>query len=193
MAEQENVSGWRTEPAEELEVLESREQPDNPAVPGDPVDPADPGEDERGIDELIEIADEIPDQLGLSAGLAAIRTAARSEALSVTVDVHGMLVHLDIGETALELGPAALAAEISRLSAEASTQALHEGLRAVRAGCVPAVTAAVEDVLALDDPPEPALPSRPDVPRDPESAPVSRRRPQVDDHEEGFVLKPVRD
>ncbi|WP_409181690.1 hypothetical protein F9C11_35255 [Amycolatopsis sp. VS8301801F10] len=164
-------------------------------VPAEPPGQADdPGADERGIDELIEIAEEIPEQLGLSEGLAAIRATARGEGLSVTVDVHGMLVHLDIGESALELGPAALAAEISRLSAEAGAQALQQGMRAVRAGCVPAVAAAVEDVLALDDVPEPAPAPRPEVTREPEPTPVSRRRAPVDDHdEEGFVLKPVRD
>lgn len=156
------------------------------------ADPPDhPGEDERGIDELIEIAEEIPDELGLSEGLAAIRATASGEGLSVTVDVHGMLVHLDIGETALELGPTALAAEISRLSTEAGARALQQGMQAIRAGCVPAVAAAVEDALPLDDVPEPPPTPHPDIAREP--APVPRRRAPVDDDEEGFVLKPVKD
>ncbi|WP_337820064.1 hypothetical protein [Amycolatopsis sp. A1MSW2902] len=173
----------------------------NPAAqfgPGEPweesPDPADPDGDERGIDELIEIAEEIPDQLGLSEGLAALRATASSEGLSVTVNMHGMLVHLDIGESALELGPDALAAEISRLSTEAGTQALHQGLRAIRAGCVPAVAAAVEDELALDEVPEatpdPAATRAPD----PAPAPAARRRAPAEESDDGgFVLKPVKD
>ncbi|MGW4397875.1 hypothetical protein ACWEHA_21515 [Amycolatopsis nivea] len=157
-----------------------------------PGEPDDPAVDERGVDELIEIAEEIPDQLGLSDGLAALRATASREGLSVTVNVHGMLVHLDIGETALELGPDALAAEISRLSTEAGTKALHLGLSAVRAGCVPAVAAAVEDVLALEDVPEPT--PAPDAARAPAPAPVARRRAPVEDPDDGgFVLKPVKD
>lgn len=150
--------------------------------------------DERGIDELIEIADEIPDQLGLSVGLAEIRASARAEGLSVTVDVHGMLVALEIGESALELGPDALAAEIARLSAEAGTRALHKGMQAIRAGCVPAVAAAVEDALPQDDAPaeEPA-PASPTQEPAPASQPRPSRRPprSDDDDEDGFVLKPV--
>ncbi|SEP38319.1 hypothetical protein [Amycolatopsis saalfeldensis] len=141
-------------------------------------------DDDRGVDELIELADEIPDRLGLSEGLAEIRATAEREGLSVTVDVHGMLVALDIGEAALELGPAVLAAEISRLSTEAGTRALHEGLRAVKAGCTPAVTAAVGEVLALEE--EPAAETA-------ETLPPPRRRAPVEDDEEGFVLSPVKD
>ncbi|MFD2471718.1 hypothetical protein [Amycolatopsis silviterrae] len=181
------VSGGEQEPVEDSA---GRPGSDEPEIEGDG-----PG-DERGIDELIEIAEEIPEQLGLSEGLAGIRATARGEGLSVTVDVHGMLVHLDIGESALELGPDALAAEISRLSTEAGTQALHQGLRAVRAGCVPAVAAAVEDALELGDVPETEPPAAPkqDTPRTPDRAqpPAPRRRPPADD-DEGFVLKPVRD
>ncbi|MBB2501963.1 hypothetical protein H5411_22885 [Amycolatopsis echigonensis] len=169
---------------------------EGPEAPGESralVEAADPAGDERGIDELIEIAEEIPDQLGLSEGLAAIRATASGEGLSVTVNLHGMLVHLDIGESALELGPAALAAEISRLSTEAGSLALQQGLRAVRAGCVPAVAAAVEDELALDDVPEAPQPAQ-EAPREPEPARVSRRRAPVDDQDdEGFVLTPVKD
>ncbi|WP_208720266.1 hypothetical protein [Amycolatopsis circi] len=160
-----------------------------------PDEPREPGGDERGIDELIEIAEEIPERLGLSEGLAAIRATAGGEGLSVTVNLHGMLVHLDIGESALELGPDALAAEISRLSAEAGTRALHQGLRAVRAGCVPAVAAAVEDALALGEEPETEPPAAPkpdhDAPRG--SEPATRRPAPDGQDDEGFVLKPVKD
>ncbi|OAP26304.1 MULTISPECIES: hypothetical protein [Amycolatopsis] len=188
-AEQENAADGRHPDADPAERFGR----------GDPAGeshehPGDPAGDERGIDELIEIAEEIPDQLGLSEGLAALRATAGREGLSVTVNMHGMLVHLDIGEAALELGPDALAAEISRLSTEAGTQALHQGLRAVRAGCVPAVATAVEDALALDDVPEPAPTPDQEAPHEPEPAPVARRRAPVEEQDDGgFVLKPVKD
>ncbi|WP_200834580.1 hypothetical protein [Amycolatopsis alkalitolerans] len=141
-------------------------------------------EDERSIDELIEIAEEIPERLGLAEGMAGIRATARGEGVTATVDVQGMLVGLDIGGQALALGPEGLAAEISRLSAEAGTSALREGMRAVTAGCVPQVAAAVEEALGLDDrePAErPAEPGRP-----------SRRPSSSDDGDsDGFVLSPV--
>ncbi|MBB4684502.1 hypothetical protein [Amycolatopsis jiangsuensis] len=167
-------------------------------------------EDERGVDDLIDIADEIPETLGLSAGLTEIRATARGEGLSVTVDVHGMLVALDLGEAALEKGPAALAAEISRLSTEAGTRALHAGMRAIKAGTTPAVTAAVGDALALPPESEPGSEAGvaagsgsgsaddagdgPAAAATPPAPTRSRRRPApTDDDEEGFVLEPVKD
>ncbi|GAA3533039.1 hypothetical protein GCM10022222_15520 [Amycolatopsis ultiminotia] len=151
-------------------------------------------DDERGVDDLIELADEIPESLGLSAGLSEIRATARSKDLSVTVDVHGMLVALDVGEAALERGPDALAAEISRLSAEAGTRALQQGMRAVKAGCTPAVTAAIGDALELEDEPATQPPSADAAPSpSPAPRPAPRRPASSDDEEEGFVLKPVQD
>lgn len=108
-------------------------------------------EDERSIDELIEIAEEIPDRLGLGAGMAELRGSAGGEGVSVTVDVGGMLVGLDIDEAGLALGPQRLAAEISRLSVQASDAVLRSGLRAVRAGCTPQVATAIADFLGIDD------------------------------------------
>lgn len=107
--------------------------------------------DERTIDELITIATEMPDRLGLAAGLAELRGSARGEGVSVTVDVQGMLVDLDIDDRGIALGPQRLAAEISRLSAAASGTALRAGLRAVQAGSTPAIAAAIADSLGITD------------------------------------------
>ncbi|WP_236790965.1 hypothetical protein [Amycolatopsis sp. GM8] len=133
-------------------------------------------EDERTIDELIEIAEQIPDRLGLAAGIADVRGRARSEHVAVSVDVQGKLVELEIAEQGIELGPEALAAEIRRLSVEAGNAVLREGLRAVRAGCVPAVADAIEEYLALDEP-------------QPAEAPPTRRPAPSTDEEEFFTLK----
>ncbi|HKS45694.1 MAG TPA: hypothetical protein VJT49_11390 [Amycolatopsis sp.] len=144
-------------------------------------------DDERTIDELIEIAAEIPDRLGLSAGMTQLRGTVRGEGVSVTVDVQGMLVGLEIDEHALALGPEGLAAEISRLSAEAGTKVLQAGLRAIRAGCGPAIADAVGDYLGIEEDPAGPGPA--------ESEEVSARpgrearRPEPPDDEVGeFVL-----
>ncbi|TVT48121.1 hypothetical protein FNH05_18140 [Amycolatopsis rhizosphaerae] len=150
--------------------------------------------DERSIDELIEIAEEIPDRLGLSAGMAALRGTARGEGISVAVDVQGMLVDLEIGDEALALGPERLAAEISRLSTEAGTKVLRDGLRAVKAGCVPAIAEAVEGFLDIEEEPEKSTVEEPAKSTVEELSPAPRRaRPAADDEdeEEGFVLRRV--
>ncbi|WP_052372211.1 hypothetical protein [Amycolatopsis taiwanensis] len=149
--------------------------------------------DERSIDELIEIAEEIPDRLGLAAGMQDLRGSAQGEGVSVTVDVQGMLVDLDITDKGLALGPQRLAAEISRLSTEAGGKVLREGLRAVKAGTTPQIAAAIADYLGIDVE-EPVSPVEPEQPaRSEQPARPARRssRPDEDDESEGFVLRPV--
>lgn len=150
-------------------------------------------DDERTVDELIEIAEEMPERLGLAAGMAEVRGTARSEHVSVAVDVQGMLVELDIDEHALALGPERLAAEISRLSAEAGTGALRDGLKVIKAGCTPALAEAVGRYLGVDleeagtpePPPDTAEASVVDSRREPAAR---RPAPPDDDEPEGFVL-----
>ncbi|MFD2416059.1 hypothetical protein [Amycolatopsis pigmentata] len=153
-------------------------------------------DDERTVDELIEIAEEMPDRLGLAAGMAEVRGRARGEHVSVAVDVQGMLVELDIGEHALALGPERLAAEISRLSAEAGTNALRDGLKVIKAGCTPALAESVGQYLGVDldepgDRQEEAGPTEESV-VDSRREPVRRRAAAPDDDDgEGFVLTRV--
>ncbi|WP_190813306.1 hypothetical protein [Saccharopolyspora pogona] len=121
--------------------------------------------DERSIDELIEIAEGMPRTNGLAAGLDAVRGTARGEGVSLAVDLQGMLVGLELDDRALALGPAGLAAEISRLSNEAGTDSLRQGMLAIQAGCGAEVAAAVGDYLiSIEDEaeqPAPEPPSRP--------------------------------
>lgn len=140
--------------------------------------------DERSIDELIEIAEEIPDRLGLAAGMAELRGSAQGEGVSLSVDVHGMLVDLQISDSALDLGPERLAAEISRLAAEASSSALQAGLRAVEAGCGPRLASTIAGYLGVER--EPPTPAQPEPPAPTIGA--TRRRWSDDEPEEGFVL-----
>lgn len=150
-------------------------------------------DDERTVDELIEIAEDMPERLGLAAGMAEVRGAARSEHVSVTVDVQGMLIGLEIDEHALALGPERLAAEISRLSAEAGTNALRDGLKVIKAGCTPALAEEVGRYLGVDlDAPENREDSAEVSFVHSEREPGRRRAAPADDDEpEGFVLNRV--
>ncbi|HVW42610.1 MAG TPA: hypothetical protein VHC18_14780 [Amycolatopsis sp.] len=105
---------------------------------------------------------ERPRRLGLAAGIAGPRGEARGDHVSVSVDVRGKIVGLEIAHGALKLGPDRLAAEIRRLAAEVGTAVLRDGLRAVRAGCPPEVAAALEDLL------EPRSPAQEPTPPDEE-------------------------
>jgi hypothetical protein len=83
--------------------------------------------DERSVDELIEIAEEMPERMGIAARMADIRGTAQGAGISLSVDMQGMLVGLELADEALVLGAGRLAMEISRLTAQASTAALREG------------------------------------------------------------------
>lgn len=106
-------------------------------------------EDERSVDVLIELAEEIPETMELTAGMDAIRGTARGEGISLAVDLQGMLVELELDDQALALGPQRLAAEISRLTTEAGTSALREGMHAIKAGCGDKVAATIVEPVLL--------------------------------------------
>jgi len=143
--------------------------------------------DERTVDELIEITEEIPDRLGLAAGMAELRGRAAGDGVSVAVDVQGKLVELEIGDRGIALGPDRLAALISRLSTEAGTDVLRAGMRAIQAGTTPQVAGAIADHLGISgDQPRPPVAERPAEP-----APRSPRPARHDDEPDGFVLKPL--
>lgn len=163
-------------------------------------------EDERTVDELIQIADEMPERFGLAEGMSGLRATAAGEQVSVTVDVQGMLVGLEIGEQALRQAPEVLAAEISRLSAEAGDAVLRKGIDALREGTTPAIAEVIRQELGISE--EPAKPEAPgastsdapaevlaDVPAAagtsaPAAAPKRPRRPSPpDDEEEFFTLQ----
>src|SRR5690606_5013855 len=103
-------------------------------------------EDDRTVDELIELAEEA-ESFGLAKGMEEIRGVARGKGVALAVDLHGMLTGLQLTEEALSLGPEQLAAEIMRLSGEACTASLQNGLRAIEAGCGGDVAAAVVEFM----------------------------------------------
>ncbi|MER7016064.1 hypothetical protein ABT324_31930 [Saccharopolyspora sp. NPDC000359] len=126
-------------------------------------------EDERTLDELIDVAETIVPSTELSAGLDAVRGSARGSGIAVQVDLQGMLVGLEIDDQALALGPERLAAEITRLTGEAGMASLQQGVVAIQAGCGPEVAAAMVEFLnsveeeAEEPPAPPAEPSWEDV------------------------------
>ncbi|WP_433872501.1 hypothetical protein [Saccharopolyspora sp. CA-218241] len=107
-------------------------------------------DDPRSIDDLIALAEELPASRGLAAGMDAIRGLARGEGISMAVDLQGMLVDLELDERALALGPEGLAAELSRLSGEACSDALEQGLIALEALCGTEVADAVSGATGVD-------------------------------------------
>ncbi|KAA9148164.1 hypothetical protein FPZ12_045075 [Amycolatopsis acidicola] len=141
-------------------------------------------EDERTIDELIEIAEEIPEKLGLAEGMAGLRGTAAGEHVSVTVDVQGKLVGLEIGEDALRQTPEALAAEISRLSASAGNAVLRKGIDVLRAGTTPAIAEAIREQLGITEEPAEA-----EELGESTSDATTERRPAPPDDEEFFTLQ----
>ncbi|GAA0517779.1 hypothetical protein GCM10011581_22020 [Saccharopolyspora subtropica] len=104
--------------------------------------------DERTIDDLIAIAEGIPERpMDLAASMDRIRGTAEGEGISLEVDLQGMLVELELTDQALALGPEGLAAELTRLSEEASFDALQQGLVAIEVGCGAKVATEVGEYL----------------------------------------------
>jgi hypothetical protein len=146
---------------------------------------ADSVEDERSIDELITIAEELPERFGLAERVGQVRGTARGEGVSVSVDTHGMLVELELADRALGLGPERLAAEISRLAAEAATNALQDALQVIKYGSNPRLAAMLGDYLGIRNEPAP----RPPEPF-PAAAIDSRDQDEEDEESEhGFLVR----
>ncbi|MBA8824515.1 hypothetical protein FHX42_001862 [Saccharopolyspora lacisalsi] len=107
--------------------------------------------DERSVDGLIRIAEDIPETTDFAAGMDAIRNTARGEGIALSVDLQGKLVDLTLDDRALALGPHRLAAEISRLSDEASTRSLQQGMRAITTECGERIAEAIGAYVSTDD------------------------------------------
>lgn len=106
------------------------------------------------VDELIELGSAPAG--GVSAELGAITATASGDGVEVTVNLAGRLVGLVLAPHALATRPSALAAEIVRLTLEASTTALDAGV-AVLAPVVGEELAGELRALVLPrDPAEPA-------------------------------------
>jgi hypothetical protein len=144
-------------------------------------------QDTRSVDELVELAEAIPASMGLADGLATIRGTASGTGISLAVDLHGMLVELDLDDRALKLGAHTLAEEISTLVSEAAANALQQGMRAITAGCVPWIANAVAEQVGIEDEPQDEQ-EKPAASR-PEPRPGRSSEPTEEEPDGGFRME----
>lgn len=85
--------------------------------------------DERSIEDLLAEADAGRERGTLGATLDAINRSVHDVAVSVTVNLHGKLIGLELTEHAMALPPGELAARISAATTEAAAAALADGMQ----------------------------------------------------------------
>lgn len=118
---------------------------------------------------------------GLFERLGRISSAASGRGVEVRVNLEGRLVGLDLSVEAMGLAPGELAAEIFRLTQEASAAALSQGLAALEPVTGPALTEELSQVVADRPRPAPAPPA--EVVEVTTTAPRPRVR-SLDEHED---------
>lgn len=124
--------------------------------------------DEYTVEELIDAAGELDDRVGtLFTRLAGITRTAHGDGIAAgiaaTVNLEGRLIDLTLSAQAMTLTPDELAAEIFRLTQEASAEALAEGLDALTPVAGEDLTALLRAELDVDPPASPS-PSTPPAP-----------------------------
>jgi hypothetical protein len=118
---------------------------------------------------------------GLFERLGRISCAAADKGVEVRVNLEGRLIGLDLSVEAMNLAPGELAAEIFRLTQEASAAALSQGLAALEPVAGPELTAELSQVVA--DRPQPVPVAPVEVVEVATTAPAPRVR-TLDDHED---------
>jgi hypothetical protein len=93
---------------------------------------------------------------GLFERLGRISSAASGRGVEVRVNLEGRLIALDLSVEAMDLEPAELAAEIFRLTQEASAAALSEGLAALEPVAGPELTGELTEMIGARPKPAPA-------------------------------------
>lgn len=102
---------------------------------------------------------------GLFERLGRISSAASGRGVEVRVNLEGRLIALDLSVEAMDLEPAELAAEIFRLTQEASAAALSEGLAALEPVAGPELTGELTELIGARPKPAPApVPAPVEVP-----------------------------
>jgi hypothetical protein len=92
---------------------------------------------------------------GLFERLGRISSAASGRGVEVRVNLEGRLIALDLSVEAMDLDPAELAAEIFRLTQEASAAALSEGLAALEPVAGPELTGELTEMIGARPKPAP--------------------------------------
>jgi hypothetical protein len=95
---------------------------------------------------------------GLFERLARISSAASGRGVEVRVNLEGRLIALDLSVEAMDFDPAELAAEIYRLTQEASAAALSAGLAALEPVAGAELTEELTELIDARPKPRPASP-----------------------------------
>jgi hypothetical protein len=123
---------------------------------------------------------------GLFERLGRISCSAADKGVEVRVNLEGRLVGLDLSVEAMGLAPGELAAEIFRLTQEASAAALSQGLAALEPVAGPELTEQLSQVIADRPRPAPAPPV--EVVEVTTTAPRPRAR-SLDEHEDFSAIE----
>jgi hypothetical protein len=123
---------------------------------------------------------------GLFERLGRISCSAADKGVEVRVNLEGRLVGLDLSVEAMGLAPGELAAEIFRLTQEASAAALSQGLAALEPVAGPELTEELSQVIADRPRPAPAPPV--EVVEVTTTAPRPRVR-SLDEHEDFSTIE----
>ena len=129
---------------------------------------------------------------GLFDRLARISSAASGRGVEVRVNLEGRLIALDLSVEAMDLEPAELAAEIYRLTQEASAAALSAGLAALEPVAGAELTGELTEIIAARPKPRPAPPAAEPAaqPAPVREAPVTAPRARMlDDHDDFSAIE----
>jgi hypothetical protein len=145
-------------------------------------------DDEYTVDQLLDANAAMNERVdGLFDRLARISSAASGRGVEVRVNLEGRLIALDLSVEAMDLEPAELAAEIFRLTLEASAAALSEGLAALEPVAGAELTGELTEIIAARPKP-PAAPPAAEPPTQPapvREVPAAAPRPRsLDDHDD---------
>jgi hypothetical protein len=139
--------------------------------------------DSYSVDELLDANAAMNERAdGLFERLGRISASAADGGVEVRVNLEGRLIGLDLSVEAMGLAPEELAAEIFRLTQEASAAALSEGLAALEPVAGEELTAELSEVIAGR--PRPAEPAT--VIDVPVAQPRTQPRTQPLDEKEDF-------
>ncbi|HEY0452069.1 hypothetical protein [Actinophytocola sp.] len=101
------------------------------------------------VDQLVDATAALNDQAdGLFDTLGRITATAAGSGVGVRVNLEGRLLSLDLSPEAMALEPDELAAEIFRLTQEASAAALSDGLAALEPVAGEELTAELSEIIA---------------------------------------------
>jgi hypothetical protein len=140
--------------------------------------------DSYSVDELLEANTTLNERAdGLFDRLARVSATAADRGVEVRVNLEGRLVGLDLTVEAMTLPPDELAAEIFRLTQEASAAALADGLAALEPVAGEELTSELSDIIGARPRPAEAPVRERTLELVPDPSPAAPAR-TLDDHED---------